>query len=152
MNKWRLLITMTSLVMLFGGVSALTGHDRRVESGTSDVGWFYLALGLLGIFVLVVPRAGYLVAAVQLLATIYALWLCVLAFMLALAWSGMPWYVWYLSPLIPAAMFSAASVIALLCGVNAVSAWQIARLTKRGSRPGASMIASRLEVAPAPGH
>lgn len=126
MSKWRLLIGVTSAVLLIWGVSAFMGHDRSVQAGASYDGWFFSALGLLGLFVVVVPRSGYVVAVVQLVATVYALWLCVLAFILALAWSGMPWY---LSRSIPAALFSAASVMALLCGVNAVSAWQIAHRT-----------------------
>jgi hypothetical protein len=129
MGKWRLLIGVTSVVMLIGAASEFTAHGRWGQDGASHGGWFYSALGLSGLFVLAVPRSGYVVAVVQLMATAYALSLGVLAFVLALAWSGMPWYLWFLSPAIPALILAAAGMMALLCGVNAVSAWQIARRT-----------------------
>ncbi len=129
MNKWRLLVGAGSVGLLPWGASGFVEPGRSVGgAGDAYDGWVFSGLGLSGLFVFVVPRSGYVVAVVQLVATVYALGLCVLAFILALAWSGMPWY---LSPVISAALFSAASVLALLCGVNAVSAWQIVRRTRR---------------------
>ena len=123
MNKWRLLVGTASVVLLIWGASSFIERGRSV-GGANDAyeGWIFSCLGLLGLFVLIVPRSGYIVAVVQLAATAYALLLCGMAVVLALAWSGLP----MLPQAIPVLILAMASVMALLCGVNAIGAWNIA--------------------------
>jgi hypothetical protein len=128
MNKWRWLVGATSLALLFWGASAFIEHGRSASAtGDRYDGWVFSALGLLGLFVLVVPRSGYLVAVIQFVATAYALWLGWVAFVLALTWTALP----MLSRVIPALILAMASVMFVLCGINAVGAWQIASRTRR---------------------
>src|SRR5260221_8030769 len=86
MNKWRLLVGAASVALFTWGASAFVEHGRSVGgAGDAYDGWAFSGLGLSALFVFVVPRSGYVVAVVQLVATGYPLGLCVLASMVALA-------------------------------------------------------------------
>jgi hypothetical protein len=126
MSKWRLLTAGCSLVLVCWGIIAFIDHNRSVgATGDSLAGWVYTGLGTAGLATLGWSRFGYLAAAVELAAAVYAVWWCVLAF--AIWRSGAVTNLGFIAPLI----LSIAVPTLLLCGANAVGTWQIARRTRR---------------------
>ena len=123
MSKWRLLVGGVSLAQLAWGILALVEYARSV-GGTGDLlaVWVYSGLGLGGLLVLAVPRAGFPMAFGQAAVAAYALWWCGLAVVLARAASATP-----VVPLaVPPLLMTMFGMLALLCGLNALGAWQVA--------------------------
>jgi hypothetical protein len=125
MNKWRFLVGGVSLAQLAWGVLALAENSRSVDGAGAD-GWVFSGLGLAGFLALAVPRAGYPVAVGQLAVAAYSLWCCGMLVMMS---SALPW--WVMPPGVLALFAMAFGMLALLCGLNAIGSWQVARRTGR---------------------
>jgi hypothetical protein len=139
-TKWQWMIAVISSVQLYLGVIGLVKYSQSVgATGGATGAYVNLALGVSGVFVIMLPALGSAVAIMQGGVALYAL--CWLPIAIALLRSPVfpvsPLGAW--APMAGMLFLAVAGQTAVLCSLGAVATWISARRRRRPSSTQSSL-------------
>jgi hypothetical protein len=131
-RKWRWLVGIVSTIQLFCGIAEYVEQFRSVGGNADSTNaWVYTVLGVSGLLVRALPQLGIPIALIQGVAGLYALTWVLFGLLILQTPPGLLLPPPFGFPVIGMLLIAFGLAAALLCLLNSVGIWKIARRTRR---------------------